>query len=78
MVSIAHLCPNFVRVDLKDVDIYFSYKTVIAYRKNGYIIARENDWGTTTGKHLNMISKNKKDRLPSEEFIKKYNEEVGL
>lgn len=37
-------------------DVYFSYSTPVAFRtiKTGLVV-RENDWGPTTGKHLNWI-----------------------
>jgi hypothetical protein len=57
-VSIDHPTdrPNFTEVTLGDTTIYFSYRTPIAfYGANGLVI-RENDWGPTTGKHLNYVS----------------------
>lgn len=51
-------------------DVYFSYKTPVAFRtlKHGLVV-RENDWSTTTGKHLNAIDGgNKKARVPGEKF----------
>ena len=49
--------------------VYFSYKTPIAFRtfKTGLVI-RENDWGPTTGKHLNAIDSDKSRRIPGEQF----------
>lgn len=49
--------------------LYFSYSTVIAYSesKDGLVI-RENDWSTTTGRHLNCIDPDHKIRIPSAEF----------
>lgn len=50
-------------------DFYFSYKTLVAFRHDGEVTVRENDWGPTTGKHLNAIDGgDKKRRLPSERF----------
>ncbi len=39
-----------------DLDVYFSYKTPVAFRHpmTGLIV-RSNEWGPTTGKHLNAI-----------------------
>ena len=38
------------------VQIWFSYKTPVAYQVPGEaLVVRENDWSTTTGKHLNAI-----------------------
>ena len=55
---------------------WFSYKTLIAFYapdKSGlwstYVI--QNQWSTTTGKHLNWIDNgNKKERLTPEDFEK--------
>ena len=39
-----------------DLDVYFSYKTPVAFRAPGFgLVVRENEWGPTTGKHLNAI-----------------------
>lgn len=47
---------NSMQVTLgRDLDLYFSYKTVIAFRHRGTLLVRVNDWNTTTGKHLNVI-----------------------
>lgn len=75
MIKLVNICPNFHRAEFKNVDIYFSYETIVAYRKDGYITAAKNQWGSTTGKHLNMISE-KKDRLGYDDFMKKFKEEV--
>lgn len=58
-------------------DIYFSYETPVAFRgKNGLVI-RENDWGPTTGKHLNAINDDKKRRISGAEFERLIVEEFG-
>lgn len=45
------------------LDIYYSYKTPVAFRtpETGLIV-RVNDWGPTTGKHLNAIDGGEPDR----------------
>ena len=53
--------------DDKGIYYYKSYNTIIAFEVDGMITARQNDWSTTTGKHLNWIS-SKKYRLPSDKF----------
>ena len=35
--------------------------------RNGWVI-RENDWGPTTGRHLNELPGRKEDRLPNDAF----------
>lgn len=51
-------------------DVYFSYKTPVAFRtREAGLRVRQNDWSTTTGKHLNAIDGgNKKTRIPGEQF----------
>ena len=46
---------NALSFSLGGVDVYFSYKTVVAFRAEGHLVVRQNVWGPTTGKHLNAI-----------------------
>ena len=60
-----------LRVDIGSLSLYFSYETVIAFQDNAGLVVRENDWSTTTGKHLNWVDgggEAKKKRLPSQAF----------
>lgn len=52
-----------------DFNIYFSYKTPIAYQhpRTG-LVCRNNEWGKTTGKHLNILQPDKKKRISGNEF----------
>ena len=52
------------------VSVWFSYKTPVAfYTPEGGKRVRVNDWGPTTGKHLNAIDGgDKKARLSGEVF----------
>ncbi len=65
-------------LELTDKDgntYYFSYQTVVAVFVSGHgLIIRENDWGQTTGKHLNWIDTDKSKRLPSSVFISELHE----
>jgi hypothetical protein len=64
------------RLTLGDLTLYFSYKTVVGF-DDGFqgTFVRENEWGPTTGKHLNWLDGgDKKNRLPGEEFMKKLSE----
>ena len=49
---------------------WFSYSTLVAFMAVGHNrVVRENDWGPTTGKHLNWIDGGAKDRrIPGEQF----------
>jgi hypothetical protein len=61
--------PNFSRLYLGGVTFWFSYETCIAYKLAGqaWATVRENDWGPTTGKHMNLVHGDDR-RVPSEEF----------
>lgn len=58
---------------------WFSYKTLVAFQRiGGRKYVRQNDWSTTTGKHLNAIDGgNKKERLTEAEFYAAYAREFG-
>jgi hypothetical protein len=72
-VSIENIAPNFTKVWIQGSGwIAFSYKTPIAFAQGGRVVVRQNDWSTTTGKHLNAIdggsSDAKKARLSTADF----------
>ena len=52
---------------------WFSYETLIAFNINGEFHIRKNDWGTTTGKHLNWIDDDKTIREDRETFERNLN-----
>jgi hypothetical protein len=54
-------------VEVGNLTVYFSYKTPVAYCDGNGLVCRENDWGPTTGKHLNAIT-DKFNRIPGEQF----------
>lgn len=70
-LSIGHT-PNYARVTIGPVTLYFSYETVIAVSDPFDSAVRENVWGPTTGKHLNRVDGGSKEakarRLDSEAF----------
>lgn len=59
---------------------WFSYQTLVAFQAEGYQrVVRQNDWGPTTGKHLNWIDGGRKsNRVPSGEFERMYQEAFHL
>lgn len=63
-----HAC----KVEIGDLTLYYSYNTVVAFStiESGLVVC-ENAWGTTTGKHINWINKDKKIRVPVEQFRKR-------
>lgn len=68
-VSIEHPTdrPNFTLVTIGDASVYFSYRTPVAFYGDEGLVIRENDWGPTTGRHLNYISTTRA-RLTGAEF----------
>ena len=60
--------PNFTRVTVGDLTLWFSYQTCVAFNAhdgNGPVV-RKNEWGPTTGKHLNYIDNMRKDTRVNE------------
>ena len=58
-----------LRVTIGNVTVWFSYQTPVAFSVNGSdIVCRHNNWGPTTGKHLNAIEPNHKKRVDSTTF----------
>lgn len=69
---------NFTIVHLPRVNLAFSYETLIGYTKaegHGWVL-RENDWGPTTGKHLNWLDNDKTNRFKSAVFEEKVQEDL--
>lgn len=64
---------NFTEVRIGSLTLWFSYETVIAFHTpaTGYQV-RENNWGPTTGKHINYVleqaGQSKSACLPAETF----------
>ena len=65
---------NALVLSVNDLRVWFSYNTIVAFStpKAG-IVCSENNWGVTTGRHLNAIQPDKKKRIPYEKFKKKIN-----
>ena len=68
MIRLKQIKSNFNKVEIGSLTIWFSYETTIAFQSFGQIFIRENDWGPTTGKHINYIDTDKKRRLSSLQF----------
>lgn len=67
---------NSLRLDIGPLTVWFSYKTPVAFQLDGKLrVVRRNQWGPTTGKHLNWIDGgNQKERVDSDEFERRFNE----
>lgn len=59
---------NNTLVTIGDLNLYFSYDTIIAFRIGSDLVIRKNDFSVTTGKHLNAINPDKKIRMSESEF----------
>lgn len=63
---------NLTVVGVGDVTCFFSYTTLVAVDIDGDLNVHQNDWGSTTGKHLNNIDGGEKEakeqRLSAAEF----------
>jgi len=55
-----------IKTNLGYVDLYFSYKTLVAVNNKVSV----NNWGNTTGKLLNELQRDKSKRVPHEEVLK--------
>lgn len=69
-ISINHQANNFTELALGDLTIWFSYRTPIGFMFPGEgRVVRVNEWGPTTGKHMNKIDDgDKTSRINGEEF----------
>lgn len=71
---------NSLRVSFPlGLELYYSYETIVAFSGRDGLKVRQNDWSTTTGKHLNWIDGGeKKSRLNSETFENMLIEELDF
>lgn len=65
--------------DANNNTFWFSYETLVAFRHHNHAkVVHENDWGTTTGKHLNWIDGSSHSRrVNDEEFNRIFKEQFG-
>jgi len=61
---------NTLRFDVSGYTFWYSYKTLVAFKApNHPLVVHENIWGTTTGKHLNLIDGGRKqERIDASNF----------
>lgn len=61
--------PTAHSLQLGQLDLHFSYETVVAFEAPGLgLIVSENIWSATTGKHINAIAGKDYPRFPRREF----------
>lgn len=65
-------------VEMGAITVWFSYQTPIAFQVDGHTrVVRHNEWGPTTGKHLNAIDGgDRKSRVSGADFEKAWSEQV--
>ena len=70
---------NAMRVDVGDLTLWFSYRTIVAFQAMGKpIVVRQNEWESTTGRHLNAIDGgDKASRVSAEAFGKLLDEALS-
>ena len=50
------------QLSIGPITLYYSYSTLVAFRAPGCgLVVHQNDWGKTTGKHLNWIDGGRED-----------------
>ena len=59
-----------IAMNIGNVTLWWSYDTVIAFSTGYPVVVSENNWGPTTGKHLNAINDDHSTRLPRGKFEK--------
>lgn len=66
---------NAMSVTLGKLVLYFSYETIIAFNPHDGkpVRVRVNEWGPTTGKHMNIIDGGTKSRFIANEFNDRLN-----
>lgn len=74
--------PNFVCISIGPITVYFSYQTPIAFKDANasdpwHWHVRKNDWGPTTGKHLNYIDQDASERIDGVEFERLLSMAIG-
>lgn len=69
---------NGCSVTIGRLTIWYSYRTPIAFELGSQVRAvRQNDWGPTTGRHLNAIDGGSKaTRLPGDEFQRQLSDAI--
>lgn len=62
------LANNFHNIECDGVLVWFFYETMIAFAVGSRIFCRHNEWGNTTGKHLNTIQPDHSKRMSAVDF----------
>lgn len=71
-MKLVKIMNNFHLLSLTNVDVYYSYETPIAFiDDNNLTLISNNEWGVTTGKHINYVKRNTEEykQIPHNELI---------
>ena len=76
--TINKVSASFTIVELGDFTIWFSYRTPIAFDDGHQFVIRRNEWGPTTGKHLNIADGGRgAERIDGDEFKRKLDDAIS-
>ena len=68
---------NLHRISFNGMEFYYSYKTLVGFRDNQEILISQNEWGSTSGLHLNNITAlcnaHLVERIPHKELMNRVN-----
>lgn len=67
-ISLRVIRENLTEVTIGNLDLYYSYDTIVAYRDGMGLIGSQNVWSNTTGKHLNELGITKEERIKADKF----------
>ena len=60
---------SFHVLDINYTMFYFSYSTIVGYRKKGQLFITDKTYSNTTARHLTIIDPGKENRIPHDQFI---------
>jgi hypothetical protein len=66
-VELEPLAANASIVTVGQVKVLFSYRTPVAFHDGRRWYARENNWGPTTGRHINLVARDR-ERIQGDLF----------
>ena len=77
-IELTTVSTNLTKFSLGNLDIYFSYNTAVAFEDSqANLVISQNQWSSTTGKHLSYISKDVSDRIPYDQFTKELEKAIA-
>lgn len=67
-ISLRTIRPNLTEVTIGNLDLYYSYETIVAFRESGKLMGSQNVWSNTTGRHLSELGISKDERVQADKF----------